>query len=164
MNRSLYEISTELEHLNDVLMASEGELTLEVENQLAIAQTDLQTKGAGYGIVILENTYEVAKLESEIKRLADKKKAIERTNERLEGAVSEAMQRFGFEEIKTTHVKLSFRKSESVEIIDAGIIPSEFLVTKTTYTPDKAAIKSALKDGAEVNGCVLLQKKNLQVK
>ncbi len=163
-SRSLYEISAELEHLNEVLMASEGELTPEIENQLAIAQTDLQTKGCGYGFVIMANEHTCDAIDAEIKRLSDKKKYLTNATERLKNAVSEAMQHFGIEEIKAPTIKLSFRKSESVEIIDAGLIPDEFMVTKTTQTPDKAALKSVLKDGAEIPGCVLLQKKNLQIK
>ena len=163
-SRSLYEISAELEHLNEVLMASEGELTPEVEGQLAIAQTDLQTKGCGYGYVIMANEHTVDAIDAEIKRLSDKKKYLSNATERLKTAVSDAMQRFGFEKIETATIKLSFRKSESVEIVDPALIPEEFLVAKTTYTPDKAAIKSVIKDGGEVYGAVLLQKKNLQIK
>lgn len=164
MNRSLYEISSELEHLNDVLMSSEGELTPEVESQLAIAQTDLQTKGCGYGFVIMENKHTIDAIEAEIKRLSEKKQYIAKATERLENAISEAMQRFGIEKIEAATIKLSFRKSESIEIVDAALIPDEFMVAKTTYTPDKAAIKSIIKDGGDVYGARLIKKQNLQIK
>jgi hypothetical protein len=67
----------------------------------------------------------------------------------------------------TTRCAVSFRKSESVELeegLDIDRIPAEFLSVKTTYSPNKTAIKEAIKEGREINGCKLVEKFNAQIK
>jgi len=44
------------------------------------------------------------------------------------------------------------------------LIPKEFTTTKIEISPDKTAIKKAIKEGKIVPGAVLLQKQNLQIK
>ena len=165
MKKSLYEIEKEFEDINERLAESEGVMTPELETALAIAQTDLQTKGVGYGLVILQNKADIAAIKAEIDRLQKKLKPLENANERLENAISDAMQHFGIEEIKTPVVKLNFRKSKSVEIVDASAIPQTLMVhVPETWRPDKAAIKSVLEDGGEVPCAYLSHNKNLQIK
>lgn len=67
----------------------------------------------------------------------------------------------------TAKCAVSFRKSESVELeecFDVSHIPAEFLSVKTTYTPNKTAIKAAIKEGREVSGCILVEKLNASIK
>jgi hypothetical protein len=44
---------------------------------------------------------------------------------------------------------------EVVDVYDADAIPDDYVSVKTTVTPDKNAIKKALKDGHEIAGCKL---------
>jgi len=64
----------------------------------------------------------------------------------------------------TSIAKLSFRRADSVVIQDETKIPEAFMVTKTTVTPDKVAIKKAIKEGQIVPGAELVESKHLQVK
>ena len=64
----------------------------------------------------------------------------------------------------TTKCAISFRRSEVVDIADGADIPAEFLKEKTTITPDKTAIKAAIKAGQEVNGCRLVENLNIGIK
>lgn len=66
--------------------------------------------------------------------------------------------------MKTAKVAVSFRKSESVEIEDEANIPKKWLVKKVTFAPDKTAIKNAIKQGAKVKGCTLIERNNIQIK
>ena len=59
---------------------------------------------------------------------------------------------------------VSFRRSEQVEITDEYMVPGRFMVVTTTYKPDKAAIKEAIKHGDEVYGCRLVENQNIQIK
>ena len=59
---------------------------------------------------------------------------------------------------------VSYRKSESVEIVDMDKIPKKYLVKKVELKPDKDLIKTALKEGVSVKGCVLCEKSNIQIK
>lgn len=67
------------------------------------------------------------------------------------------------EKFATGKCEISFRKSESVEVVDINKIPAEFIRTKTTETADKTAIKKAIKSGQEVDGCSLVQKLNTKI-
>jgi hypothetical protein len=71
---------------------------------------------------------------------------------------------FEVEEIKTPLIKLNFRNSESVEITNEEVLADKFLVTKTVTTPDKKAIKEAIKLGEVVEGATISYNKNLQIK
>ena len=68
------------------------------------------------------------------------------------------------EKFTTAKCSISFRKSESVEIVNPEIIPKEFQKVKVDVSPDKVAIKDALKHSTNVPGCALVLKKNIQIK
>jgi ribosomal silencing factor RsfS len=74
------------------------------------------------------------------------------------------MQLYDVEKIETPLIKLSFRNSESVEITNESQLDDCFIVTKTVSTPDKKAIKDAIKSGVFVEGATISYNKNLQIK
>lgn len=143
---------------------SEGEFTPELEQALIINESELKEKAVNYAYVIKQLGHEANAVDLEIKRLQDIKKRHEKTIERMEGAISSAMQLYGIEKIDSSFIKLSFRKSESVEVINEAQLTEEFTNTKTTITPNKVAIKDALKNGSDVLGAVLKTTFNLQIK
>ena len=107
---------------------------------------------------------DISIIDAEIKRLGELKKSRLKTIDRLETTVSNAMQLYQIEKLETPTLKISFRKSESVEIDNEGDIPAQFLKEKITYTIDKVAIKEAIKKGEVVIGARLQQNKNIQIK
>lgn len=68
------------------------------------------------------------------------------------------------QKFSTAKCAVSFRKSEAVMVDDVNLIPAEMLRVKTIYEPDKTAIKSAIKSGREINGCMLVESQNIQIK
>ena len=64
---------------------------------------------------------------------------------------------------KDQSVTVSFRKSESVDVIDAMKVPPIYLVPQEPKI-DKTAIKKAIKDGLEVDGAKLVVNNNIQIK
>ena len=58
--------------------------------------------------------------------------------------------------------KLTWRKSEQIEITDSSLITTEFTTTKTTI--NKAFIKATIKAGQEVQGAQIVEKQNAQIK
>lgn len=60
---------------------------------------------------------------------------------------------------------VSWRKSQTVEIIDAAAIPSRLMrIIPETREPDKILIKDAIKSGAFINGARMINKQNIQIK
>lgn len=162
MRRSLYHIERELNELNEILVNSGGELTPEIETRLAISQTELQEKSINYAFVIKQNQAECDAIETEIKRLKAIKDSLDSTNDKLKETISFAMQTYGITEVKTTTLKLSFRKSESVDIIDESLLDAKYFSYKPTI--DKTAIKNDIKSGLLVEGATIVSKDNLQIK
>lgn len=67
------------------------------------------------------------------------------------------------EKIKTSRVNITYRKSQSVEIVANSIIPNEYM-KYSEPTINKAAIKDALKKGENVPGAMLVESQNIQIK
>ena len=68
----------------------------------------------------------------------------------------------------TPKVSISFRKSEVLDIFDIKkLLKTDNADSYLKYvepTPDKTAIKQALKSGVKIPGCSLVEKNNIQIK
>lgn len=67
------------------------------------------------------------------------------------------------QKFETPKVRVSFRKSESTEI-DESVLDKKWCKEKVTYTPDKTAIKNAIKAGQTVAGAKIIVNQNIQIK
>jgi hypothetical protein len=146
------------------LIANGGELTDELQDQLQITESQMKQKASGYAQVIRAMKYDNDVVDAEIKRLQAIKKVRKNTTERLENALSDAMQQFELDVIDTPTTKISFRSSQSVEITDENAIDKQFKTQIITTKIDKMEIKRAIKGGATVDGAELITNKNLQIK
>lgn len=160
---NLYELTTELKSIYEQIENGE-EFTPEMENALVLTEKNLQAKAIDYGFVIKNLDAEIEMFDNEIKRLTERKKQLAKTQEMLKDRLTGAMQEFGITEMKGKTIKLSFRKSESVDVYNVEALPDEFKRTKVSIEPDKVAIREALKEGKTVEGATLLIKDNLQIK
>lgn len=64
---------------------------------------------------------------------------------------------------ETAKVRVSFRKSEQTEV-DESVLDKKWCKEKITYTPDKTAIKNAIKSGQTVDGARIIVNQNIQIK
>lgn len=161
---NLFKIEQQYIELADKLIELEGELTPEIEQALNITLAEFETKSIAYGHVIRKLDAECDIIDAEIKRLQSIKKARENASERLKTRIKQAMELFDMPKIETPLIKLSFRKSESVEVDDINSLPSMYKTIKLTETPDKNLIKYSLKVGKEIPGCRIVENNNLQIK
>lgn len=67
------------------------------------------------------------------------------------------------EKFETVRAKIRFTKSEQTIIDDLDLIPEEFLKFKDPE-PDLTALKKAIKEGREIDGVHIEEKKNIQIK
>lgn len=108
----------------------------------------------------LEMTVKMAKIESKrLKELAD---YYERRQERLKQVLKYSMEAHGIEKIETDKFRISFRKSESIEVDDVEQLDDKFCTVKVSA--NKTAIKQAIKAGEEVCGARIVVNNNLQIK
>lgn len=161
---NIFQITSEFRDIENALIESGGELTPELENALKLNSEQLQQKGQGYGYLIKGMEYDVDVINAEIKRLQEMKRVRVNSIERLKTTLKIAMELTGLHEIKTPTLKVSFRKSESVQVDDVVLLDEKYVRTKVIKEADKTAIKEAIKAGEAVTGATLNINYNLQIK
>lgn len=159
---NLYEITREAQELASLLETEE--LTPELEAALVINQDQLQNKAGNYAKVITNIQSDSDAIDAEIKRLKAMKETKDRALNRLKEALREAMLVSGLDKIESSLFKLSLRRSEAVEVDVVDVLPSEFINIKNVITPDKVAIKEAIKRGENVIGARIIENFNIQIK
>lgn len=123
--------------------------------------SDYEEKVENYIKVIKNNEADIEARKNEIKRLTELNRADERKNERMKEVLKESMDLTGHERVDTKLFKVSFRKSEAVEVDDL-LLPEAYKVA--TYKPDKKRLKEDLKNGLEILGAELVERKNLSIR
>lgn len=103
---------------------------------------------------------EAEALKAEKDAFAQRQKATENKMESLKRYISGYLDGNKFE---TARVKVSFRKSEALEISEGANIPDEFMRFKEPEV-DKIELKKALKAGQQFDGVSLVQSQNIQIK
>lgn len=131
---NIYQIQQNLLAIFDELEENGGELTEELEQELALTQQDFKEKCKSYADVIKMTKADIAAIDEETKRLAALKKTKNNLIERLSKIMIEAIEMFGdttnkggkFVDYGTG--KLSIRNSKKVEVNDdkAEAITDEF--------------------------------------
>ena len=176
---SLYEIDERLRNLEEYGVDEYGEILDEDsfnakfdEIQMALSEK-IENSMCFYKN--LQSDIEAFKEEE--KKLAQRRKVKENLAERIKNRIdnyirmkytneagivdTDGLNKFKME---TPRMKLSYRKSDSVEVSDINLLPKEYVKEKVELSADKTALKKALKDGKEINGATIVTKLNMQVK
>lgn len=106
-------------------------------------------------------TSDILAFKAEEEQLARRRRSSEKKVEFLKRLLADNM--YG-QKFSTAKCAVSFRKSEAVQVDDVKLVPAEMLRIKTTYDPDKTAIKAAIKSGREIAGCKLVENTSVQIK
>jgi len=162
--KSIYNLQSEYIDLMNQIEDNEGELTPELSAQLDITKEQLEDKATSYCYLMKELSFDTAKIDAEISRLQALKSSKVKLQEQLEIRVSEAMKRFGIDNIDRNNLKLSFRASKQLIIAEGTKIPKQFQIVKMNTVVDKAKLKAHIESGKKVKGVSILEKKNLQIK
>ena len=163
MEKSLYQITKEQAELFNFILEADGEITPDVEDSLKINEQNFETKARGYIWMIKKLEADNVTINEELNRLERIEKRNNKMIDRLKENMKFALEIFG-ESQKVDTFTLSLRKSKSVEIIDADVIPESYRVVKTTETINKTEIKKAIESGLTVPGATIKENNNLQIK
>lgn len=137
------------EEINALLDNVEGSIEEKVENTI---------------YVMKENEGVVDAIDKEIARLNDMKKSLSAKNDTLKRYIDSSMQIIGKDKLNAGLFKISYRKSSSVVVTDESLIPEQFMkIVPETKKVDKVSLKKWMKDH-EVEGAVIEEKQNLQIK
>ena len=155
----LYELVKEIEDFELEIDEETGEILnfaeledLELERDTKIENLCLWRKN-------LLSDAEAYKKEEDI--FKKKKKAAEKQAERLTEYIQYIL---AGEKFKTSKVTVSYRNSKQVDVEDIDKLPDEYLRVTQKVEADKVAIKKAIEEGVVIEGCCLVEKKNIQIK
>lgn len=155
---SLYEIN---QAIMDCMVENTDMETGEILDtaQLDQLQLELDEKMEGIGCWIKNLEAEAAAYKAEKDAFAAREKAAKNKAISLKRYLADFLRGCPFE---TLRVKISFRKSESLEVSESAAVPEEYL--KHTVEVNVADLKKAVKSGLVLDGVQLVQKQNIQIK
>lgn len=159
---TLYQLTGDLLTLQQMIEdGAEG-----LEDTLESIQLSVEEKLEGYAMVIKNIESDVEGLKAEEKRLAERRKRMEREIERMKQSMATSLDtvepdKKGVKRLKTEKFTFSFRKSSSVQIVDESKIPEEFF--KVERTISRSELTAKLKE-QEVPGAELVEKQSLQIR
>ena len=148
----LADIELDEQTLQDTLDSMGGELQLKAQNVACFIRN-------------LEATADSIKAAEA--QMAARRKALENRAARVKDYLHASMLVAGVEKIECPLFRLSVRNNPpAVEVYQPELIPQQFMrqPEPPPPTPDKAAIKEAMKAGQEVPGCRLLHATRLEIK
>lgn len=165
-NLSLYIIAQEHRAMVDRLMDTQEDSqtiadTIEAESY----PLEVKAQNVGYAIRNLESL--AASIKDAEKQMADRRKVIENRAQNIRDYLQTCMEIAGVTKIECQHFALSIKNNPpSVDIFEPSLIPAEYMKTPEPPlpSPDKTAIKEAIKAGKEIPGAMLAQSKRLEIK
>ena len=152
---NLYEIDREILDCVDV---ETGEVFDEAKFEELSLTRDAKIENICLWIKNLKAEAEALKAEKDA--FAQRQKAAETKMESLKKYIAGYLEGTPFE---STKVKVSFRKSESLDISEDAVIPEEYLKFKEPDV-DKVGLKAAIKKGMHFEGVSVIENQNIQIK
>ena len=152
---NLYEIDEQITECFDV---ETGEL-LDAE-KLENLMIEKENKIEAVALWVKNLKADAAMYKAEKNAFAERQAAAERKAESLTMWLKNALDGKKF---KTEKAEINFRKTQKVEVLDIWELNEDF-VKYSDPTPDKAAIKRAIKAGEEVNGAKLIDDISVSIK
>jgi hypothetical protein len=159
MNQSLFNITEERKAILRALEESDGEVSDDLAEAMAINRDTFLDKAESYGYIMRKLETDELSIDSEISRLTALKKSKSSSYARLESSLLDALQLYGQQDAKGifraeagTFRFSTARSPKSVDVFDESLVPEEFKVAKTVISVSKTTIKNALDLGQEVPG------------
>lgn len=152
---SLYEISEEIASCVDME-------TGEIIDSEKLDQLNMEWEKKMESLVLWYKNLnsDAEQYKQEKNNFAEKEKAAKNKAESLKEYIARAL---AGQKFKTTKASVSYRKSESVEVVDFTKLDDDYL-KYVEPTVDKQKIKESIKLGIEVKGARLIENQNIQIK
>lgn len=179
---SLYQVSQEFKQFEEQLeLLSEMAATCDVEHSEEIEQVISDTleginaefdyKADNLACIIKNFNVLIAGMEDEEKEIAKRRRAKERTVEKLKLYLPECMAMVGKIKLETPRNRISHRESKQVSVPDEGAFIAwavssgrDDLLTFKDPTINKTAVKKAITGGEDICGAHIVSKMNIQIK
>lgn len=106
----------------------------------------------------------INQVSDEIKRLQTFKKVLTKRQENFENYILYCMTKLGKDKIETPNGTIKITKSQGVVIVDKDKIPAQYITVKQEFKEDLVAIKKAIKSGEVIDGAILEDRRNINIK
>jgi len=159
---NIYKTTIDYLRIIDEIEEQGGEIYPEQEAEI-VAISGTGDGSAEWHCEMMRNAVaDVDAIADEIKRLQKRKKSAERMEEWHKSRVNDWMQTIGEEKRTFGTFKVSYRNTKSVNVYDEQKVPQSFKVQ--SWTVSKTAIADAIKEGDEVPGAEIVEKKNIIIR
>ena len=168
MSLKLYEIADEYRAILSIMDLSDED-GIDADSFLAAIadiQADFSAKATNIGCLIREIVAESQAIGDTIKNLQGRAQSLDRRADRLREYLLMNMQAIGINRAADARIKLTLKNNPlSVRVDDPAAIPAEYCrIIPERREPDKTILKPALKAGALIPGCALIQTTRLDIK
>ena len=161
MTIRLYELNQQYNQLLEMADDLEPEV---LKDTLESIKESTEDKVENTAKVIRSWEAEIKVIKDEEKRMAERRKSLEKRVDNTKAYLFEQMELAGMDKVKRPTLTVSIAKNPpSLEVIDPEKIPSLFMIDQDPVI-DKKALLTALKNGAEIDGCAIKQGKGLRIK
>ncbi len=156
---TLYEINAQI---GAFLEENTDPETGEVLNLDVLADLELErsVKLESYALAVKNFDAEISSIKAEEDNLKARRERIKTTRERI---YQELLGELRGEKMSTARVQISYRKTQSTEVLDIALLPEKYLIPQPPK-PDKTAIKAAIKAGENVSGAVVRDNVSMIIK
>lgn len=155
MSENLRDLTTDYKQLQELGLNEDSQVYLDT---LEAVNKPIQDKGKNIALLLSNWNEREASINSEIKRLQQRKKVLANNKSRLKEWLKMNMIDSGINKIESDLFTItlgSVPKNSVVVIDDEASVPEEFKTVVETVKVNKALIKSKIRGGEDVNGAHL---------
>ena len=150
-----------LYEINHEIMSCIDEETGEILNEERLAELQMAEEEKIENIACW-----IKNLNADVEALKNEKKVFEeriRVNENKAESLKKYLKGYlNGNKFETSKVRISYRKSKSLEIDNPENIPFDYITYEPKY--NKTDLKKAIEDGLQVEGVRIIEKQNIQIK
>lgn len=153
----LYDISQQFISIQELAENDESMIEAVADTMEGIA-ADFEQKGQAVVVIFKGMEADIEAIDSELKRLSEKKKAIQNRVEWLRNYLQDNMAATGITKISCPLFNITLSEAaKQVEVFDESALPDDYVTVKTVLSPDKRKLLADLKEGVDIPGAMLVE-------
>ena len=166
-NLTLYELTAEMQQIEDELIENGGELTEDLEARMAETAEALPAKVDGYHHIVRRMEAQAEAFTKARDEFATKARVCKNSVSRIKDHLAGCMVQFGIKKLEGDMATVTLRSSEALDLMDEGAVLDAYTHGLEEYAAtlpdfirvevkvDKTALKAAIKAGKPVVGAAL---------
>lgn len=155
----LYEVSNKyIKAINFVKNLSEDQVedySEKIESMFKSIEATAKDKILAIAKILKNNELRQVAIDKEVKRLQAMKKTVKNKENSLKSYVLSQMDLLNIKNVDDDILPVSKRKTSSVNVYDESVLCNSFWREEIKRSPDKKAIKEAIKSGEDVDGACI---------